>query len=96
MSRPESIPAERRAVMDTSVLESARAAVIAVRTALAQGEVLVGGADDVTSSLAIFLLGRHADPLDLQHDLAAVEGWLIDQLAERLVAGVDWDRLNWT
>jgi hypothetical protein len=44
----------RSAVMDAAVLESARDAVAAIRAALARGDVLVSGGDEVTSSLAVF------------------------------------------
>jgi hypothetical protein len=55
------------------------------------GEVVVA-----THGLAVHLLRRHVDPVDLEHELVAMEAVLADRVADKLLEGVDFDQFDWT
>jgi hypothetical protein len=81
-------------------LELARQAVTLLREVLADGPELLNDSDSqvtvATHGLAVQLLRWRVDPVDLEHDLAAMDGVLVDRLADELLENVDFDRFDWS
>jgi hypothetical protein len=87
--------------MDARTIENARQAVAMLRQSLGdnpetwRGVVASGGAEvQMVNGLAVYLLGRHSDPDELRRDLADLDLVLVERQAEKLLDGIDWDRLN--
>ena len=93
--------------MDFQHMEIARQAVALLRDALA-GEredrprlsSLIMDSNSAkyraAHGLAVHLLSRCVDPADLENELARIDTFLAERMADTLLDGVDFDHLDWT
>jgi hypothetical protein len=87
--------------MEAQDLEHARHALTLFREALAGRSTRLTGPDGAAlvasvHGLTFYLLIKCADPNDIEGELIRIESLLRDRLADALVAGVDWDALDWS